>query len=60
MKFLLMNDSTTYMYVPKGQPGYNALYKLHLFLDPLIANFKAGFTLGWEVSVDEAIVGFKG
>ena len=58
MKFLHLNDSTKY--VPKGQPRYDALYKLHPFLDPLIANFKAGFTLGREVSVDEAIIGFKG
>ena len=58
MKFLHLNNSTKY--VPKGQPGYNALYKLRPFLNPLIANFKAGFTLGQEVSVDEAIIGFKG
>ena len=58
MKFLHLNDSTKY--VPKGQPGYDALYKLRPFLDSLVSNFKAGFTLGREVSVDEAIIGFKG
>ena len=57
MKFLHLNDSTKY--VPKGQPGYDALYKLRPFLDPLVSNFKAGFTVGREVSVDEAIIGFK-
>ena len=44
MKFLHLNDSTKY--VPKGQPGYDALYKLCPFLDPLVSNFKADFTLG--------------
>ena len=58
MKFLHLNDSTKY--IPKGQPGYDALYKLRPFLDPLVSNFKASFTLGREVSVDEAIIGFKG
>lgn len=58
MKFLHLNDSTKY--VPKGQPGYDPLYKLRPFVDPLLANFKAAYTLGRELSVDEAMIGFKG
>ena len=58
MRFLHLNDSSKY--IPKGEPGYDALYKLRPFADPLIANFRAAYTLGCEVSVDEAMIGFKG
>ncbi len=58
MRFLLLNDSTKY--VPKGQPGYDPLYKLRPFMDPHIANFQAAFALGCKLSVDEAMIGFKG
>ncbi len=44
----------------EGQPGCDPLYKLRPFMDPLIANFQAAFTLGRELSVDEAMIGFKG
>jgi len=54
LRFLHLNDSTKY--IPKGEPGYDPLYKLRPFVDPLIANFKAAFTLGRELSADE--VGF--
>ena len=58
MRFLHLNDSSKY--IPKGEPGYDALYKLRPFADPLIANFRAAYTLGREVSVDEGMIGFKG
>ena len=58
MKFLHLSDSTKY--VPKGQPGYDPLYKLRPFVDSLHANFKAAYTLGRGLSVDEALIGFKG
>ena len=58
MRFLHLNDSSKY--IPKGEPGYDALYKLRPFADPLIANFRAAYMLGREVSVDEAMTGFKG
>ena len=58
MKFLHLNDSTKY--VTKGQPGYDPLYELRPFVDPLLANFKAAYTLGRELSVDEAMIGLKG
>ena len=46
--------------IPKGQPGHDPLYKLRPLLDPLIGNFQAAYTLNRELSVDEAMVGFKG
>ena len=52
------NDSNKY--IPEGQPGYDPLFKLQPFADPLITNFQAAFTLGYEVSVDESMIGFKG
>ena len=58
MKFLHLNDNSCY--IPKGQPGHDPLYKLRPLLDPLIANFQASYTLHRELSVDEAMVGFKG
>ena len=58
LRFLHLNDSTKY--IPKGEPGYDPLYKLRPFVDPLIANFKAAFNLGREIAVDEGMIGFKG
>lgn len=58
LRFLHLNDSTNY--IPKGEPGYDPLYKLRPFVDPLIANFKAAFNLGREIAVDEGMIGFKG
>ena len=56
--FLLLNDSTKY--IPKGEPGYKPLCKLRPIVDPLIANFKAAFNLGREITVDEGMIGFPG
>ena len=58
MQFLHLNDSS--QYIPKGQPGYNALYKVCPFLDALILHIKQAYTLGREISVDESMIGFKG
>jgi hypothetical protein len=58
LKFLHLNDNSSY--IPKGQPGHDPLYKLRPLLDPLIANFQASYTLHRELSIDEAMVGFKG
>ena len=57
LRFLHLNDSTKY--IPKGEPGYDPLYKLRPFVDSLIANFKAAFNLGHEIAVDEGMIGFK-
>lgn len=58
LRFLHLNDSSKY--IPKGQPGYDPLYKLRPFMDPLLENFKAAYELGREVAVDESMIGFKG
>lgn len=58
LKFLHLNDNTHY--IPKGQQGHDPLYKLRPLLDPLIANFRAAYTPNRELSIDEAMVGFKG
>ena len=58
MKFLHLADNEKY--IPKGQPGHDPLFKLRPFLEPLIANFQASYSLHRELSVDEAMVGFKG
>ena len=58
MKFLHLVDNDHY--VPKGQQGHNTLYKLWPFLEPPIANFQQPYIPHRELSVDEAMVGFKG
>ena len=58
MKFIHLNDNTRY--IPKGQPGYDALYKIRPFLEPLHANFQSCYTMGREISVDESMVSYKG
>ena len=58
LRFQHLNDSTEY--IPKGQPGYDALYKLRPFMDPLLENFQAAYSLGQEISIDESMIGFKG
>ena len=58
LRFQHLNDSTKY--IPKGQPGYDAMYKLRPFMDPLLENFQAAYSLGQEISIDESYIGFKG
>ena len=58
MKFLHLNDSTHY--IPKDQPGFDALYKLRPFHDPLLRNIKEAYVLRRELAVDESMIGFKG
>ena len=58
MKFCHLADNEKY--IPKGQPGYDPLFKLRPFMEPLNANFQECYTLHREVSVDEAMVEFKG
>ena len=56
--FLHLNDNTKY--VPKGQPGYDPLYKIRPFVDPLLRNIQSSYNLGRELSIDESMIGFKG
>ena len=39
LRFLHLNDSTGY--IRKGEPGYDAIYKIRPFLTPLLQNFKS-------------------
>ena len=57
LKFIHLNDNSGY--IQKGDPGHNPLYKIHPFLDPLLANFQAAYVRGHELSLDEAMIGFK-
>ena len=56
--FLHLNDNSKY--VKKGQPGYDPLFKLRPFLDPLVKNFQEAYHPSREISVDESMIGFKG
>ena len=57
LQFLHLNNSK---YVKKGQPGYDPLFKLWPFLDPLLKRFKKkAYHRGREVSIDESMIGFK-
>ena len=58
LRFLHLNDSNGY--VPKGQDGYDALYKLRPFLTKLLERFEAMFTPKKEMSLDEQMIKFKG
>ena len=58
LRFLHLSDSS--LYIPKGQPGYDPLYKLRPFMDPLLDNIKAACNLGREIAIDESMIGFKG
>ena len=58
LKFIHLNDNSGY--IQKGDPGHDPLYKIRPFLDPLLANFQAAYVLGRELSLDEAMIGFKG
>ena len=58
MKFLHLSNNESY--IPRGQPGHDPLHKLRPLLGPLIANFQSAYTLNRELSIDEAMVGFKG
>ena len=58
MRFLHLNDNTKY--VRKGEPGYDAIFKLRPFLDPLLRHFQAMYRPARELSIDESMIGFKG
>ena len=58
LRFLHLNDNRYYK--KKGEMGHDPLYKLCLFLEPLITQFQRSYTLSMEVCVDESMIGFKG
>ena len=58
LKFLHLNDSRKQP--ARGQPGYDKLYKVRPFLEAVVRNFQANYTLSENLSIDESMVGFKG
>ena len=45
---------------PRGQPNFDRLYKLRDLLDLLPTSFRAAYRPAQDLSVDEAMIGFKG
>ena len=58
LKFLHLVDNTKQ--VARDQPGYDKLFKLRLFMDPLIKSFQRMFVPQKQLSIDEAMISFKG
>ena len=56
LKFLHLADNTKQ--AAQGQPGYNKLFKLRPFMDPL--SFQQMFVPQQQLSIDEAMISFKG
>ena len=58
LKFLHLADNTKQ--VTRGQPGYDKLFKLRPFIDPLIQSFQQMFIPQQQLSMDEVMISFKG
>ena len=58
LKFLHLADNNKQ--VARGQPGYDKLFKLRPFMDPLIHSFKEMFVPQQQLSIDEAMISYKG
>ena len=58
MRFLHVNDKRGQK--QKGEIGYDPLYKIRPFLTMVISNFQSSFIPGRELSIDEAVVSYKG
>jgi len=57
LKFLHLADNTKQ--ATKGQPGYDKLFKIRPFMDPLIKTFQM-FVPQQQLSINEAMISFKG
>ena len=55
---LHLNDNTTAR--KRGEPGYDKLHKIRPVMESIRENCQRCYSLHREVSVDEAMVGFKG
>ena len=53
-----MNDNTNY--VPRGQDGHDALFKIRPVVDRLQQTFRENYDPGRELSMDEGTCGWKG
>ncbi len=58
LKFFHLNNSNEQVSV--GQPGYDPLFKVRKILDIVTFNFDMEYNLGESISVDEAMIPFKG
>ena len=57
-RFLHLADSS--QQIPRGEPGYDKLYKVRKMLDILTGKFKSNYTPSDYVTIDEAMIPFKG
>ena len=58
LRFLHLNDNSGYK--QKGEAGYDAIYKIRPFLTELLQRFEMMYTPEKELSLDEAMIRFKG
>lgn len=58
LSYLHFNDNNTF--IPRGQPGHDRLHKLRPLLDMVAERCKSVYKPERELSLDEAMVGFKG
>ncbi len=58
LRFFHLNNSNEQVSV--GQPGYDPLFKVRKILDIVTFNFDMEYNLGESISVDEAMIPFKG
>ena len=58
LRFFHINDSAGY--IPKGQPGYDPLYKIRPLLERILQNCRKMYTPNRELALDEAMVSYKG
>ncbi len=57
-RFLHLADSD--QQIPAGQPGHDRLFKVRGLLDLVLPRFESNYTLHQAVSIDEAMIPFKG
>ena len=57
-RFLHLNDSS--QQVPSGSPRHDKLFKLRKLLDLVTPRFESEYVLHKEVTIDEAMIPFKG
>ena len=57
-KFLHVNDNRKQ--AQRNEPNYDPIYKIRLLITSVISNFQQNYQLGREVSLDEAVISFKG
>ena len=56
MKFLNLNNNE--LYIPKGQPGHDPIFKLRPFITSFVKNCQDSFQFS-KMSIDESVVSFK-